>query len=213
MAAFSSFDLVIQYKGKVGKVYNVDLDMYCHVDLLKDVYKSILSNTDLNGAFAIHLYCGTNKRIMLENNLDVLDMFYMQSVSKIINLYVDVANLFGFEDEEVNDDGKDAVEIGHSGEDGNGNGNVERDDEYHMDDFVGFSDKDKDWNENVDVANDFDSTSSEYVLSKYDGLGENDGALSNYQSRDDAMVYDVSTDDDFDDDSNYRPKRRNSKGK
>ncbi|KAL7169746.1 hypothetical protein ACSBR2_034726 [Camellia fascicularis] len=211
MAAFSSFDLVIQYKGKVGKVYNVDLDMYCHVNLLKDVYESILSNTDLNGAFAIHLYCGTNKRIMLENNLDVLDMFYMQSVSKIINLYVDVAHLFGFEDEEVNDDGKDAVEIGHSGEDGDGN--VERDDEYHMDDFVGFSDKDKDWNENVDVASDFDSTSSEYVLSKYDGLGENDGALSNYQSRDDAMVYDVSTDDDFDDDSNYRPKRRNSKGK
>ncbi|THF94526.1 hypothetical protein TEA_016458 [Camellia sinensis var. sinensis] len=82
MAAFPSFDLVIQYKGKVGRVYNVVPDMYCHVDLLKDIHESVVSNICLNEALAIHLYCdilGTDKRKMLENDLDVLDMFYMQS--------------------------------------------------------------------------------------------------------------------------------------
>ncbi|KAL7213864.1 hypothetical protein ACSBR1_026321 [Camellia fascicularis] len=152
MATFPSFDLVIQYKGKVGRVYNVDPDMYCHVDLLKDIHESVLSNIGLNEALVIHSYYdipSTDKKRMLENDLDVLDMFYMQM---------------------------------------NGDGDVEGDDEYHMDDFVGFSGEDKDWNENVATENDYDSTN-------------------------DAMVYDVSANDDLDDESNYRPKMRNFKGK
>ncbi|KAL7184762.1 hypothetical protein ACSBR2_026828 [Camellia fascicularis] len=220
MAVFPSFDLVIQYKGKVGRVYNVDPDMYCHVDLLKDVHESVLSNKGLIEALAIHLYCdipSTDKRRMLENDLGVLDMFYMQSVSRKINLYVVLFILLGLRLERLMMVGEDAVKMDHSGEDddgdGDGDGDVEGDDEYYMDDFVGFSDEDIDWNENVDAENEFDSTSSKYVLSDDDGLGEDDGALSDYQSGDDEMVYDVSTDDDLDDESNYRPKRRNFKGK
>ncbi|KAL7177397.1 hypothetical protein ACSBR2_030704 [Camellia fascicularis] len=214
MAAFPSFDLVIHYKGKVGRVYNVDPDMYCHVDLLKDVHDSVLSNIGLIKALAIHLYCdipGTDKRRMLENDLDVLDMFYMQSVSRIINLYVDVVYSIGCEGEEVNAGDEVAVEIDQSVHDGDGD--VDGDDEYHMDDFVGFSDEDLDWNENVDAENESDSTSSEYVLSQDDGLGEDDGTLSDYQSGDDVMVYDVSTDDDLDDEPICRPKRRDFNGK
>ncbi|KAL7215210.1 hypothetical protein ACSBR1_027386 [Camellia fascicularis] len=98
MAAFPSFDLVIQYKGKVGRVYNVDPDMYCHVDLLKDVHELVLSNKGLIEALAIHLYCdipSTDKRRMLENDLSVLDMFYMQCVSRAINLYAVLFILLG----------------------------------------------------------------------------------------------------------------------
>ncbi|KAL7250520.1 hypothetical protein ACSBR1_012522 [Camellia fascicularis] len=191
MAAFLSFDLVVHYEGKVGRVYNIDPDMYCHVNLLKDVHESVLSNIGLIEALAIHLYCdipGTDKRRMLENDINMLDRFYMQNVSKTINLYVDVVHSIGFENGEVNDSWEDAVEIDHSVEDGNGN--VDEDDEYQMDDFVSFSNEDKDWNENVDPENESDSISSEYVLSEDDGLGEDDGALSDYQSGDDVMVYD-----------------------
>ncbi|THG00466.1 hypothetical protein TEA_002892 [Camellia sinensis var. sinensis] len=119
---------------------------------------------------------------MLENDLDVLDMFYMQNVSRTINYYVDVVHSIGFEGGEVNDSGEDVVEIDHLVEDSDGN--VEGDNEYHMDDFVGFSDEKKDWNENMDAKSESNSTSSEDVLS------EDDGALSDYQSGDDAMVYD-----------------------
>ncbi|KAL7254013.1 hypothetical protein ACSBR1_008380 [Camellia fascicularis] len=149
MATFPSFDLVIHYKGKVGRVYNVDPDMYCHVDLLKDIHDSVLSNIGLIEALAIHLYYdipSTDKRRMLENDLDVLDMFYMQRVSSTINL------------------------IDQSVHDGDGDGDVDGDDEYYMDDFFGFSDEDLDWNENVDAENESGSTSSEYVLSQDDGL-------------------------------------------
>ncbi|KAL7194171.1 hypothetical protein ACSBR1_034560 [Camellia fascicularis] len=135
MAAFPSFDLVIHYKGKVGRVYNVDPNMYCHVDLLKDVHDSVFSNIGLIEAIAIHLYCdilGTDKRRMLENDLDVLDMFYMQSVSRTINLYVDVVHYIGFESGKVNARDEDAVEIDQSVHDGDGDGDVEGDNEYHM---------------------------------------------------------------------------------
>ncbi|GMP39858.1 hypothetical protein CsSME_00010539 [Camellia sinensis var. sinensis] len=157
MAASSSFDLVIHYKGKVGRVYNVDPDMYCHVDLLKDVRDSVHSNIGLIEAIAIHLYYdipGTDKRRMLENDLNVLDMIYMQSVSRTINLYVDIVHSIGFEGEEVNARDDDAVEINQLVHDGDGD--VEGDDDYHMEDFVGFSDEDLDWNENVDAENKFD---------------------------------------------------------
>ncbi|GMP48835.1 hypothetical protein CsSME_00016052 [Camellia sinensis var. sinensis] len=165
MAAFPSFDLVIHYKGEVCRVYNMDPDMYCHVDQLKDVHDSVLSNIGLIEALAIHLYCdipGANKRKMLENDLDVLDMFYIQSVSRTINLYVDVVHSIGCEGGEANARDEDAVEIDQSVHDGDGD--VDGDDEYHMDDFVGFSNEDLDWNENSDAKNESDSTSSKYVL-------------------------------------------------
>ncbi|GMP72544.1 hypothetical protein CsSME_00030536 [Camellia sinensis var. sinensis] len=127
---------------------------------------------------------------MLENDLDILDMFYIQSVSRTINLYVDVVYSIGCESGEVNARDEDVVEIDqsvHDG-DGDGDGDSDRDDEYYVDDFVGFSDEDLDWNENVDVKNEFDSKSSEYVLSQDDGLGEDDCTLSDYQSGNDVMV-------------------------
>ncbi|KAL7263771.1 hypothetical protein ACSBR1_001847 [Camellia fascicularis] len=203
MATFSSFDLIIHYKGNVGRLYNVDPDIYCHVDLLKDVHDSGFSGIGLIEALAIHLYYdipGIDKRRMLENDLDVLDMFYIQNVSRTINLYVDVVHSIGCEGGEINARDEDAVEIDQSVHDGDGD--VDGDNEYHMDDFVRFSDEDLDWNENVDAKNESDSTSSEYVLSQDDGLGEND-----------VMVYDISTDDDLDDEPICRPKRRGFKGK
>ncbi|KAL7219521.1 hypothetical protein ACSBR2_012557 [Camellia fascicularis] len=167
--------------------------MYCQIDLLKDVHDSVLSNIGLIEALAIHLYYDipcTDKRRTLENDLDVLDMFYMQSVSRTINLYVEIVHSIGFEGGQINDREEDVVEIDQLVHDDDGDGDVNGDNEYHMDDFVGFSDADKDWNENVDAENESFSTSSEYVLSEDDGLGEDDGALSDYQSGDDVIVYD-----------------------
>ncbi|KAL7211867.1 hypothetical protein ACSBR2_014677 [Camellia fascicularis] len=198
MVAFSSFDLVIHYKGKVDRIYNGDSDMYCHVDLFKDVHDSVLSNIGLIEALAIHLYCdipSTDKRRIT------------------INLYVNVVHSIGCKSGEVNVRDEDVVEINQSVHDGDGDGDGDGDDKYHVDYFVGFSDEDLDWNENVDAENESNSINSEYVLSQDDGLGEDDCTLSDYQSGNDVMVYDVSTDDDLDDEPICRPKRRDFKGK
>lgn len=80
MAAFSYFDLIINYKGKVGRIYDVDPNMYFYIDVLKDVIETILSHIYYSEAIAITLHCdmsGTKNRRLIENDLDVLDMFYV----------------------------------------------------------------------------------------------------------------------------------------
>lgn len=101
MAAFPYFDLIINYKGKVGRVFDVDPNMYCYIDALKDVTATVLSHISCSEAIAITLHCdmpGTDTRRLVENDLDVLDMFYVQGRSKTINLYVDIEYSIGMSD-------------------------------------------------------------------------------------------------------------------
>ncbi|GMP68051.1 hypothetical protein CsSME_00027803 [Camellia sinensis var. sinensis] len=57
MVGFSYFDLIINYKGKVGRIYDIDPNMYCYIDALKDVTKTVLSHIDYSEAIAITLHC------------------------------------------------------------------------------------------------------------------------------------------------------------
>ncbi|CAL5344171.1 unnamed protein product [Camellia sinensis] len=75
--------------------------MYFYIDALKDVTATVLSHIACNEAIAITLHYdmpGTENKRLIENDLDVLDMFYVQGESKTINLYVDTACSLGMED-------------------------------------------------------------------------------------------------------------------
>ncbi|GMP81667.1 hypothetical protein CsSME_00036300 [Camellia sinensis var. sinensis] len=197
MVAFPYFDLIINYKGKVGRVYDVDPNMYCYIDALQDVIAIVLAHIGCSEAIAITLHCdmlGTEYMRLIENDLDVLDMFYVQGRSKTINLYVDIVYSIGMED------GGDKNDVG----DGNGGGGdgvhtIDVDEEYHEDNVCGFNDKDRDWNAIVDDEHESDGTES---LSEKDNEESNeddddDNVLSDYQSSDDEVRY-SSCDDEFD---------------
>ncbi|GMP74284.1 hypothetical protein CsSME_00031744 [Camellia sinensis var. sinensis] len=185
MAAFPYFDLMINYKGKVGRVYDVDPNMYCYIDALKDVTATVLSHISCSKAIAITLHCdmpGTGIRRLIENDLDVLDMFYVQGRSKTINLYVDIAYSIGMSDGGQKNDVEN--------ENGGGrNHGVDVDEEYHEDNVYGFSDEDRDWNATAEDENQSDGNE---ILSDDNNecLSEDDDAeLSDYQSGDDEVAY------------------------
>ncbi|THG01482.1 hypothetical protein TEA_010312 [Camellia sinensis var. sinensis] len=196
MAAFLYFDLIINYKDKVGRIYDVDPNMYCYIDALKDVTETVLSHIDCSEAIAITLHYdmpGTENKRLIENDLDVLDMFYVQCRSKTINLYVDIAYCIGKEDGEGRNDVGD-----NNGGDGNGGVHgvhtIEVDEEYREDNVYGFSDEDRDWNASVDGQHELNGTVS---LSDEDNEESNeDDGLSDYQSGDDEVRY-SSSDDEF----------------
>ena len=128
MASFRDFDLLIKYKGKEGRVYNVDPDRYCYFDLLEDVYASVLSNLPSNESFATKLVCdvpGSDIERLIENDLDVLDMFYMQGrSSRTIIISVDVSYCTPILSLEGNEEGLD---LGVGGiDDGEGRQHYER---------------------------------------------------------------------------------------
>ena len=93
MASFPLFDVIFHYKGRRSKVCNVDPDRYSYFELLEDVYTSVLSQLPSNEAVAIRLYCdvpGSDKRRIVDNDLDVLGMFYIQGRSRTVNLFVEL---------------------------------------------------------------------------------------------------------------------------
>ncbi|GMP60410.1 hypothetical protein CsSME_00023287 [Camellia sinensis var. sinensis] len=157
MAAFSYFDLIINYKGKAGRVYDVDPNMYSYIDALKDVTATVLSHIACSEAMTItlHFYMpGTENKRLIENDLDVLDMFYMQGKSKTINLFVDIAYTLGMED------GGNRNDVRDRNSEGDEVLNVDVEKEYHEDNVYGFSDEDRDWNANVDNEHKSNGTES-----------------------------------------------------
>ncbi|CAL5403478.1 unnamed protein product [Camellia sinensis] len=202
MAAFPYFDLIINYKGKVGRVFDVDPNMYCYIDALKDVTATVLSHISCSEAIAITLHCdmsGTDRRRLVENDLDVLDMFYVQGRSKTINLYVNIEYSIGMSDgghkSNVGNEnhGVDAVDVEQDYH------TVDVDEEYHQDNVYGFSDEDRDWNATAEDENQSDTNE---ILSDDDNeCSSDDAELSDYQSGDDEVPYST-TDDDYDDEAN-----------
>ncbi|KAL7220344.1 hypothetical protein ACSBR2_013260 [Camellia fascicularis] len=194
MDVFPYFDLIINYKGKVGKVYDVDPNMYCYIDALKDVTATVISRIACSEAIAITLHCdmpGTKNRRLIENDLDVLDMFYLQGRSKTIYLYVDIVYSLEMED------GGDRNDVGDRNSGGDGVHTMDVDEEYHEDNVYGFSDDDRDWNATVDDEHESNSTESLCDDGNEESNKDNDDVLSDYQSGDDEVRY-SSSDDEFD---------------
>ncbi|GMP72393.1 hypothetical protein CsSME_00030453 [Camellia sinensis var. sinensis] len=146
MVAFPYFDLIINYKGKVGKVYDMDPNMYCYINAFKDVTETVISHIGCSGAIAITLHCdmpSTEHRRLIENDLDMLDMFYVQGRNKTINLYVDISYSIGMADGGDRNDVRNEND-GDGNDGGDGIHTVDVDEEYNEDNIYGFSDEDRD---------------------------------------------------------------------
>ncbi|XP_028098382.1 uncharacterized protein LOC114298077 [Camellia sinensis] len=192
MVAFPYFDLIINYKGKMRRVYDVDSNMYCYIDALKDVIATVLSYISCSEAVAITLHCdmpGTDTRRLIENDFDVLDMFYVQGKSKTINLYVDIEYSIGMSD------GGHKSDVGNKNG-GGGNHGVDVVDVEQ--DYITLDVDDRDWNATVEDQNQSDGNE---ILSDDDNKcssEDDDAEFSDYQSGDDEVAYST-TDDDYDD--------------
>ncbi|KAA8538874.1 hypothetical protein F0562_025566 [Nyssa sinensis] len=74
----------------VNTIANVDPDKYSYIELLQDVGDLSLSHVSAVIGFAINLHCdipGSNDRMIVSSDLDVLKMFEIHN-SREINLYV-----------------------------------------------------------------------------------------------------------------------------
>ncbi|KAA8537866.1 hypothetical protein F0562_027554 [Nyssa sinensis] len=74
----------------VNTISNVDPDKYSYIELLQDVGDLSLSHVSAVIRFAINLHCdisGSNDRMIVSSDLDVLKMFEIQN-SREINIYV-----------------------------------------------------------------------------------------------------------------------------
>lgn len=183
MVGFRMFDIVLHCGDKVVEVRNVDPDKYLYFDLLDDISDTVLSYLPASRGVAIKLFCdipGTFEKRAVENDKDVFDMFYLGGRIKTVNMFVSVEpTTKGVNVEsskvakvvELSDD--EGVEEGGNVE-YDGGVNCEGDEEVE-DEFYGFSDKDRVWNE--------DEEGSTY-----------DDALSNYGSDDNEGKYDNDND-------------------
>ncbi|KAA8541876.1 hypothetical protein F0562_023028 [Nyssa sinensis] len=78
----------------VNTIANVDPDKYSYIELLQDVGDLSLSHVSAVIGFAINLHCdipGSNDRMIVSSDLDVLKMFEIHN-SREINLYVTTTN-------------------------------------------------------------------------------------------------------------------------
>ncbi|KAA8525879.1 hypothetical protein F0562_007734 [Nyssa sinensis] len=74
----------------VNTISNVDPGKYSYIELLQDVGELSLSHVSAVIEFAINLHCdipGSNDRMIVSNDLDVLKMFEIHN-SREINIYV-----------------------------------------------------------------------------------------------------------------------------
>lgn len=188
MAPNQYFHLVLHHQDNVVEVRNVDPDRYSYLDLLDDVSDSVLSYIPGSRGLDINLTCdipGSSERRPVVTDKDVFDMFYVEGRLEIVNLFVNVVPSTEMNAEfnkilevlEVSDDVVERVER----EDGVvEDKEIEYGDEDVEDDFYGFSDEDRDWNEHED---DFYGDDDDVSLDEEE-ISSDDDAISNYQSDD-----------------------------
>lgn len=201
MVGFRMFDIVLLCGDKVVEVHNVNPDKYSYFDLLDDISETVLSYFPASRGVAIKLFCdipSTFEKRAVENDKDVFDMFYLGGRIRTVNkdVFVSVEPTI----KGVNVESSKVAEVVELSDDGGveEGGNVEYDggvicesDEEVEDEFYGFSDEDRVWNE--------DEENEEHVFDGETSLDEeesstNDDALSNYGSDDNEGKYDSDND-------------------
>ncbi|KAH7865072.1 hypothetical protein Vadar_001871 [Vaccinium darrowii] len=175
------FDLIIHHKGKVGRIHNVDPEMYSYFDMLADVNESVMSAYPSGLGLAFSVFCelaGSGYRVHLDSDKAILDLFSIDGLSSTLNLFVEVetpnsSQVVNPNQLEVNGDQDD---VG---------------DKNEGDDHVyGFSDEDNDWIGDMEGEVELDDAGSLTV----EIIGEDEG-LSDYQSRDDEGCNSSGSDD------------------
>ncbi|KAH7860159.1 hypothetical protein Vadar_010052 [Vaccinium darrowii] len=176
MAPNQYFHLVLHYQDNVIEVRNVDPDRYSYLDLVDDVSDTVLSYIPGKG------------------RLEIVNLFVDVVPSKEIVEFNKILEVFEVSDNDLVG-GNDVVEGGGVGEgivvdcdervereDGVVEDNeMEDGDEDVGDDFYGFSDEDRDWNEYEDEHEEGDDDD---VSLDEEEVSSDDDAISNYQSDD-----------------------------
>ncbi|KAG5565848.1 hypothetical protein RHGRI_001679 [Rhododendron griersonianum] len=123
------FELIINHKGKVARLPNIDPDKYRYFDLVADVSEKLLSHYPPGLGIAISIFCelpGTGYRIDLDSDKSLVDMFNLDGVPSTLNLFVEVEspNLCQVEHPSVVDvedvEAVDATQDGHEVESDDG---------------------------------------------------------------------------------------------
>ncbi|KAG5546934.1 hypothetical protein RHGRI_012839 [Rhododendron griersonianum] len=92
------FDINVHFRGRMTEIKNIDPLAYSYIDLLEDVTERSLSVLPCNTGCTITLLFqvpGSNEKIVVGCDLDVLDMFRLCSRTCLIDLFVDVGDADG----------------------------------------------------------------------------------------------------------------------
>ncbi|XP_058184092.1 uncharacterized protein LOC131301721 [Rhododendron vialii] len=163
------FHFIINHKGKVARLSNIDPDKYCYFDLFADVSEKLLSHYPTGLGLAISIFCKLPApwyRIDINSDKSLIDMFHLDGVPSTLNLFVEVESPNPCQVEHPSEvDGED-VEVVETTQDGH---------------VYGYNDEDDDWN--LDREGEVESDDGGRLMVEISGV--DDEGLSDYQSSDD----------------------------
>ncbi|KAF7150533.1 hypothetical protein RHSIM_Rhsim02G0213500 [Rhododendron simsii] len=213
MASALYFDINVHFKGKVSRIKNVEPNCYSYIDLLDDVSEKSLSTVPCGNGCTITLKSvipGSNETMVVGCDLDVLDMFRLNSKTCQIELFVELSDVDGglevgidegvgyqIIDLEKNDgcqiidleknDGYQIIDVERNEGVGGKRKNVQRDE--GDDPFANWpsdSDGNGDYDNMLDVIEEDDSENSDedcqYPLDAEENDSENTDGFSSYES-------------------------------
>ncbi|KAF7113214.1 hypothetical protein RHSIM_RhsimUnG0149100 [Rhododendron simsii] len=93
------FDFIINHKGKVARLSNIDPDKYCYFDLFADVSEKLLYHYPAGLGLAILIFCelpGIEYRIDLNSDKSLIDVFHLDGV---VDATQD-GHVYGYNDED-----------------------------------------------------------------------------------------------------------------
>ncbi|KAH7853804.1 hypothetical protein Vadar_006774 [Vaccinium darrowii] len=133
------FDFILNHKGKVVTLCDIDPERYCYFDLMSHVSEGVLADYPAGLGLSISMFCelrGNGYRVELDSDKALIDLFSMDGIPSTLNIYVDVDTPTPCQVINPNEvDGDDVVEV-----DGNQDRECVEDDPVY-----GFSDEDDDW--------------------------------------------------------------------
>ncbi|KAH7837351.1 hypothetical protein Vadar_012852 [Vaccinium darrowii] len=137
--AHDYFDFILNHKGKVVTLSDIDPERYCYFDMMSHVSASVLSDYPAGLGLSISVFCelrGSGYRVKLDGDKALIDLFSMEGIPSTLNIFVEVDTPTPCQVVNPHEvDVEDVVEV---------DGNQDRDD--LEDDLVnGYSDEDNDW--------------------------------------------------------------------
>ncbi|KAH7856900.1 hypothetical protein Vadar_006704 [Vaccinium darrowii] len=182
------FDFILNHKGKVVTLCDIDPERYCYFDLMSHVSEGVLADYPAGLGLSISMFCelrGSGYRVELDSDKALIDLFSMDGIPSTLNIYVDVDTPTPCQVINPNEvDGDDVVEV-----DGNQDRECVEDDPVY-----GFSDEDDDWL----LCEDDEGGQSDDGGSLVDEINmeDDDDGLSDYQSGDEGENLSSGSDDE-----------------
>ncbi|KAF7154271.1 hypothetical protein RHSIM_Rhsim01G0131900 [Rhododendron simsii] len=92
------FDINVHFDGKVSRIKNIEPHKYGYMDLLDDVSSRSFNHLPSDRGFTIKMYGykpGTNERMDVSSDLDVIEMFGFYCNICVLDLHVEVCDVEG----------------------------------------------------------------------------------------------------------------------